>query len=145
MSRSKLHFPEPTLFETSLMVRIQDINYGGHMGNDRILALMHEVRLQWFHALGYSSEIGIENQTGIIVTESIIQYKSEAFYGDNLQVSLSLDDVSDVGMEIYYLLYNSTPDKVAAIGKTSVVFLDYGTRKITKIPIGFRSKLLNGK
>lgn len=141
MSRSKLHFPEPTLFENSLTVRIQDINYGGHVGNDRILGFMHEVRLQWFNALGYSSEIGIEKQIGIIVTESIIQYKSEVFYGNKLQVSLSVNDISEVGMEIYYLLYNSTIDKVAAIGKTSVVFLDYDTRKITKIPVGFRSKL----
>lgn len=144
MSRIKLIFPEPHMFETSLEVRIQDINYGGHVGNDRVLGIMHEVRLQWLNSLGYSSEVGIEDNIGIIVTEAHIQYKSEAFYGNVLQARLSISNLSEVAMDVYYELHNATSGKLSAIGKTLIVFFNYDKRKISNIPEELKNKLPHG-
>ena len=45
MGRVKIKFPaENPLFITTIHVRIGDINYGGHVGNDAILSIIHEAR-----------------------------------------------------------------------------------------------------
>ncbi len=34
------------IFKTNFAVRIGDINYGGHMGNDKFLLIFHDARLK---------------------------------------------------------------------------------------------------
>ena len=45
MSRIKIPLPEKKDFSTEIKLRISDINYGGHMGNDAVLTIVHEARL----------------------------------------------------------------------------------------------------
>ena len=54
MARIKLVLPEHFSFSTSLPVRITDLNYGGHVGNDAILSLVHEARMQYLKSFGFS-------------------------------------------------------------------------------------------
>ena len=49
MERIKLNLPEQFLFSTNIAVRITDINYGGHVGNDSFLSLIHEARQQFLN------------------------------------------------------------------------------------------------
>ena len=45
----------PEVFHTvELPVRITDINYGQHLGNDRLFALLHEARIQFLSQWGFS-------------------------------------------------------------------------------------------
>ena len=53
MARIKLTLPERFLFSASIPVRITDLNYGAHVGNDTILSLMHEARVQFLRLFGY--------------------------------------------------------------------------------------------
>ena len=46
MARIKLTLPERFPFTTTIPIRITDLNYGGHVGNDTVLALLHEARVQ---------------------------------------------------------------------------------------------------
>ena len=39
MSRVKISFPEKAHFSTDLAVRMADINYGNHLGHDRMVVL----------------------------------------------------------------------------------------------------------
>ena len=54
MGRVKLKFPDNNpLFTTAIYVRIGDINFGGHVGNDAILSIIHEARVQMLRSHGY--------------------------------------------------------------------------------------------
>ena len=53
MARIKIEFPEKFAYSTNIPVRITDINYGGHVGNDAILSLIHEARMQFLENHGY--------------------------------------------------------------------------------------------
>ena len=44
-------------FKWPYKVPISDINYGGHMGNDKSLALFHEARIAFLKHLGILSSI----------------------------------------------------------------------------------------
>jgi hypothetical protein len=79
MARMKLDIPSRIQFTTELNVRISDVNYGGHLGNDAVLSLIHEARVQFLNHFGYS-EKDIE-ETGIIMADSVVIYRSEAFTG----------------------------------------------------------------
>ena len=46
MARVKLELPAQFNFRTNIPIRIQDLNYGNHVGNDAILSIMHEARLR---------------------------------------------------------------------------------------------------
>ena len=54
MARVKLALPESFSFETDIKVRISDINYGGHLGNDSVMSLIHEARLRFLEKYGYT-------------------------------------------------------------------------------------------
>ena len=43
MARIRLSMPEKFIFTTELPVRITDLNYGGHVGNDVFLSLTGHV------------------------------------------------------------------------------------------------------
>ena len=47
MARVKLQLPEAFTFSTDLDVRVSDVNYGNHLGNDRMVTLLHEARLRF--------------------------------------------------------------------------------------------------
>ncbi len=54
MSRIKIEMPEKFIYKTEIPVRITDINYGGHLGNDSLLSIIHEARVRFLKHLEYS-------------------------------------------------------------------------------------------
>ena len=56
MKREKLAELESYPFRTELPVRITDVNYGQHVGNDALLGLLHEARLQYLRQLAFSEQ-----------------------------------------------------------------------------------------
>lgn len=137
MARIILQFPDKVNFTTTIAVRITDINYGGHLGNDKVLTLMHEVRMLWLQSIGYS-EMNIED-AGLIMADAGIQFKSEAFFGDELLAEIAVADISRVGFDLYYRF--TCKDRIIAISKTGMLFFDYEKRKIVSCPKAFIEKV----
>src|SRR5690554_2867028 len=140
MARIKLDMPDNYLFSTELCVRISDINYGGHMGNDAVLSMVHEARLRFLKHYHYA-EFDVEG-AGIIMTDSAIVYKAESFHGDRVQVGVTVADFDKYGCDLYYLLSNKDTAVEIAHAKTGIVFFDYNERKVVAVPEGFRNKML---
>ena len=47
MPKTKIILPERFTFTTEVPIRITDLNYGGHVGNDAVLSILHEIRVQF--------------------------------------------------------------------------------------------------
>jgi len=142
MARIKIDLPDQFPFTTEIPVRITDLNYGAHVGNDTILSLIHETRMQWLLNLGYTSELSIEG-IGLIMADAGIEFKSELFYGEKIFASLAVTGLTKIGFDIYYKLEkgNSAERTVVALAKTGMLCFDYQKRKIASVPEEFRSKL----
>ena len=138
MARVKLQLPSNFLFHTEIPIRISDINYGGHLGNDAVLSIAHEARIQFLQHLGYS-ELDIEG-TGIIMTDAIIVYSSEGFYGDVLSVEVGTTDFQFTHCDVVFRLTNKATKKEIARVKTGIAFFNNQTRKISAVPDAFRLK-----
>lgn len=133
MSRIKLSFPEKTLFQTTFPVRITDVNYGGHVGNDSILSILHEARMQWLKANQFT-ELDFAG-VGMIMSDVAIEFKNELFYGDQLRISIAVGEVSRVSFELYYrIVKTSGTETEIVVARTGMVCYDYAKKKVAAIP-----------
>ena len=142
MARIKIQVPSQFTFFTVIPVRITDLNYGGHVGNDTVLSIIHEARVQFLQSRGYR-ELDLEG-VGLIMSDVAIEFKSELFYGDSVTARVGAGDFTGAGFDIYYQLEKgtSTETTVVAIAKTGMVCYDYSIKKIAKTPPGAKSKLM---
>ncbi len=140
MARIKIDMPDNYLFSTVMDVRISDINYGNHLGNDSVLSFVHEARTRFFRQYGYT-EMDVEG-LGIIMTDSAIVYKAEGFHGDQIQIDITVGDFNKYGCDIFYLMTNKATAVEIAHIKTGIVFFDYDVRKVVGLPEAFRANLL---
>src|SRR5690349_11593335 len=134
MARITIDLPDSFLFSTEITVRATDLNYGNHVGNDRILSYMQEIRVEFYRHLGFKSELNIDGPVGQIITDAAVVYKSEAFLGDVVIGSIAAADFKKYGFDYFYLLKNKHNDKEVARGKTGIVCFDYDKRKVASIP-----------
>ena len=142
MSRVKLKFPaENPLFTTTISVRISDINYGGHVGNDAILSIIHEARLQMLCNFGYNEMNAGGNS--LIMADVMIAYKDESFYGDALTIKIYAEEITTYSFDLLYhisTLRNGVQADIAH-AKTGMVCFDYQERKIVPMTDELRTLL----
>ena len=139
MARIKINIPEKIIFTIKIPVRISDINYGNHLGNDALVSIVHEARVQWLKHLNYT-ELDIEG-VGLIMADLAVEYKNESFYGDILEITMSADEISNVSFDLYFSLTNQQ-DILIAKAKTGMVCYDYKNKKVAVIPKKFKTLLL---
>ena len=134
MARTEVDLPEPFLFTTQISIRISDINYGGHAGNDTILSLAHEARIQFLKKARYR-ELDIEG-IGLIMTDTAIEYKSELFHEEVVFISVKAINFSKSAFDIFYKMEKENGDerKLVAKIKTGMLGYDYTKKKIVAIP-----------
>ena len=140
--RVQLQLPDSFSFQTRIPVRITDINYGNHLGNDAILSMMHEARVQFLHSLGYS-ELELEG-AGLIMSDTAIIYKGEGFYGDVLTVKVAAADLNKYGFDLYYVFTNQHGKEIAH-AKTGMLCFNYATRKLMALPEKAAEQLKNAR
>ncbi len=141
MARVQIEIPDNAIFETELTVRVADINYGGHVGNDTMLSLMQEARTKMYRSLGYENELSFEGTIGQVIADAALVYKAEAFLGDTLVIRIALGEFTKFGFDLFYQVSRKEDDKEIAKGKTGIVCFDYEKRKPASIPASLIEKL----
>ena len=132
MPRVKVSLPESFGFAVEIPVRITDLNYGAHLGNDALLGLLHEARVQFLAHLG-TAEFDLATRLGFIMVDVAIEYKAEAFYGDVLTIELAAADPNKYGFDIVYHVKNQHAKEITR-AKTGMLCFDYTTRKLRPLP-----------
>lgn len=140
MARIRIDLPERFAFTTEIVVRVTDLNYGAHLGNDSMLSLIHEARARFFHSLGVS-ERDVDG-TALVLADAAIAYRAEAFAGDPLRFEVAATDPSRVGCDLVYRV--SRRGELVAEAKTGLVFLDPESRRPTALPQRMRDLVADG-
>lgn len=138
MGKIRLELPENFNFHTEISVRITDLNYGGHLGNDSVLTLIHESRVRFLQSLGYS-ELDVCG-AGLIQADAVIIYKQEAYFGTVINIAVTVADFTAAACDFFYLLTDKSTGKEIARAKTRIVFFDYQMRKKLPVPEEFLNK-----
>lgn len=142
MSRIKLTLPQQFSFTATIPVRITDLNYGNHVGNDAVLSIIHEARMQFLAHHGFT-ELNCGG-AGLIMSDVGIEFKKEIFYGDVLLVNIAAVNFTSVGFDLYYQILNKEK-AIAALAKTGMVCYDYDKKKIAQVPVVVKEKLGSGE
>lgn len=137
MSRIKIAFPENISYTATIPVRITDLNYGNHVGNDAVLSIIHEARMQFLSHHGYT-ELNCGG-TGLIMSDVGIEFKKEIYYGDTLSVQIAAINFSSVGFDLFYRLLNRD-HIVVALAKTGMICYNYQLKKIAAVPAEVKEK-----
>jgi acyl-CoA thioesterase FadM len=141
MRNKKITAPAHFCYKTNIDVQIGDINYGGHVGNERYLLFAQETRLRFLRAIG-QSEVHF-GAFGLVLTESHVEYFSELFHGDSIEIILAVTTPSRASFDCYYTITvtrNNIP-VTSAVVKTAMVCFDYTERKVKSIPEELRGLL----
>ena len=144
MARIKLTITENTIASVTIPVRITDINYGNHLGNDALVSIIHEARVQWLQTNNYT-ELNVAG-VGLIMSDLAIEYISESFYGDDLQINIAPGEITRVSFELYYTVQVIRNEKIILIAKakTGMVCYDYAGKKVAAVPEKLKLILNNG-
>lgn len=139
MPRIQIDLPDSFAFSTRIPLYLSHMNYGGHLDNALLLTVVSEARARLFKAMGYS-ELDVDG-VGIIVADAALQYKSEAFHGEVMEVRMTAAEFNKYGCDLLWQMNEESSQREVARGKTGIVFFDYGARKKAPVPEGFRSRV----
>jgi acyl-CoA thioesterase FadM len=122
MPRIKIELPETFSYTTEMDVRITDINYGQHMGNNTLLAFLHEARIRCLaeHQLSEIDKDGM----GFIMADMEVAFKSETFYGAHRAIDIAVNNFSKRGCDFLYRVRNLDTSEDVAHARTGIIFFD---------------------
>jgi acyl-CoA thioester hydrolase len=141
MPRIKIDLPESFSFSTDFTVRITDLNYGSHVGNDKVLTFLHEARVRFLLSQGYS-ELDLEG-VSLIMADAALIYKNEILYADELLISIQPVEFSRVGFDLIYKIEKKSGNlpTLVVIAKTAMICYDYTLKKVVSLPDAVKNKL----
>lgn len=128
------------MFTFNYTIQKEDINYGGHVGNERALLFFQMARMNFFESLGLS-EMNLGEGAGVIQKNGFVEYNKQLFLDDKIFIKIIDIEFSKTSFNIKYEIYNDKEEKVIN-GSTLLVCFDYSTHRIKKIPESFKEKAL---
>jgi len=143
MGRLKIELPGKLLASVTIPVRITDINYGNHVGNNAIVEIIHEARVQFLRQHGFT-ELNVAGSS-MIMSELSVEYKNESFYKDVLEIKIFAGEISRVSFELFYKISVTRNDQIIiiALAKTGMVCYNYQIKKVSSLPEELKSILIN--
>lgn len=128
--------PDRLGFTIRIDVRISDINYGGHLGNDSLISMLHEARTRLLnhHQL---SEKDCGGGIGIVLGDLEITYNSEAFHGETLEIATGVIEITRTGARLGYRVTRCADSQEIARATSAIIFFDYTSRRPTRTPLAF--------
>jgi len=130
--------PDNYIYSTTIGVRVSDINYGNHLGNDALVAILHEARIRFLHNMHYT-ELDVEG-IGIIMSDLIVMYKSQVYHAENIRIDIAVTDFTRKTCDFYYRVHKSD-ETIVAYAKTTITFFDYKIQKAVGVPEQFINRV----
>lgn len=128
----KLDLPKEWQYSTEMEIRVSDINYGNHMGNERFLAFAHEARIRFLENYGLT-ELDFGG-AALIQADAAITYKGEGNLGDVVQIELAAQQTGNSSFNVFYKFTNRSKGRLMAELRTAIICFDYEIGKAIKIP-----------
>ncbi len=137
MTPDDLVLPESFAFTTRLEVRIGEVNYGRHLGNDAMLSLLQEARLRFLAAAGFS-ELDAGGPS-LILTGIAIRFLRQAFHRDELEIGVAAVEPSRCAFALVYRVTRAADGAEIARARTDMACFDYERQKPARMADRFHA------
>ena len=135
MPRIKLDEQREYTFHYTIRLQPRDINYSGHLGNDALVSLVGTARTNMFRSMGLSEiDLG-DGQTGIIISDLVVNFKAEAFMFDELLIDTHIGEFSRNGFRMFHRVTKG--QTIVALAETGLTTFNYVSRKVAQVPEKF--------
>lgn len=131
------------MFTFNYTIQKEDINYGGHVGNERALLFFQMARMAFFESLG-ASEMDLGDGAGVIQKNGFVEYNKQLFLNDKIAIKITEVELSKTSFNLKYEIFNESGEKVIN-GFTLLVCFDYSSHRIKRVPESFKEKVENLK
>lgn len=126
------------MIRTSIQLRFNDFDLGGHVHNAAYLHYFETARIGFF-----KTELG-ENwdwrKDGLILKKNTIEYHVPIFIEDQIQVEVECSHVGSKSFTLTYAVKNNK-NQLMAQGASLVVTFDYTKQSTVEIPLNMRLAL----
>lgn len=131
---------DPTPASRTYRVRVDDVNYGGHLGNERALLIFQDARIGFLQGLGMS-EREIAPDTGMILVEATVRYLEEIFFDDLLDTCVAVVNLKRSSFTLTYRTTRQSDGAPVLEGATVMLPFDYAKRRVRRLPHHVRTAL----
>lgn len=123
------------IFSTPMKVRIDDVNWARHLDASKTASFLHTARLLFLkeHGLSEADCFG----PGLILKSMFIDYKSQASFDDLLNIKISISEITNIKLCLFYEIENVSSSKILATAKADMVFFSYDKQVIANTPQEF--------
>jgi acyl-CoA thioester hydrolase len=143
MPKIKINEHRSYPFSTDLKVRVSDLNYGAHLGYDRILGLVHQARVEMFDGMGVSETDLGDGRTGLVAADLVVVYQGEAFVNDVLEIAILPVEVGPISFRLAHRVRMKKNGKSVALMEIGFVAFNYEKHCMAKLPDGFKNGLVS--
>lgn len=133
-NRVKIQIEGINVYTSTIVLTVSDMNYGNHLGNDRVLSLAQEARLQWLSSIN-ASELDCKGES-LIMSDAMVEYKSEGFRQDQVEIKVYLSNTHQYGFDLFYEM--NIGERLMAKVKSGLLFFNYEKRKVTSEPSAWK-------
>lgn len=141
MPRVKLSDLSAYPYQIELGVRVTDINYGGHLGYDRLLGLAHEARIHLLEQLG-ASELDLgDGRTGVVAVDLQVLYQGLAFRGDRLRFEIGIAELRSTSFRLAHRVRRASDGGEIARLEICLAAYDAAAQRPTVLPEAFRARV----
>ena len=138
MARVVFELPSEFVFSTDVPIYIGHINHGHHLDNAQLLTLVAEARTRFLRSMGYTDRDA--EGLAMVVGDVVVQYESEALYGETLRIDMTPMDFNKYGGDITFRITRPADGTLVAMAKSGFVFFNYTSSQVTPMPEAFRNK-----
>jgi len=120
-------------FSIPLTVRVNDLNYGNHVGHQVYFSFFQEARVAYLGQFGFT-ELSIGG-LGMIMAEAGCRYKQQLVLHDSIQVACGVAELKPRRFSMEYQIKKG--ETVCAEGFTINIGYDYSSQKVARLPEEF--------
>ncbi|MGB0851421.1 MAG: acyl-CoA thioesterase [Bacteroidia bacterium] len=128
----KITLPDQWQFKTEIKIRVSDLNYGNHLGNEKFLTYAQEARVEMFAKYGFT-ELDFGG-VSLIQADAALTYKGEGHLGDKVQIEVSAVRSGGSSFNVFYRFFNLTKDRLMAEVRTAIICFDYEKGRPVALP-----------
>jgi acyl-CoA thioester hydrolase len=132
VARVNITYPGYSVFKDQIVIRVTDLGLAGHLSFDGLVSILNDVSARFFASHGIKR--GRTGPVGVLHTDLVVNYLSEAFYGDAVLIEVAIDDVKKKGFDLFFRVTSRSGGKEIALAKIGVLFYNYAEKKAVFIP-----------
>ncbi len=125
----------PWLIHLRIQVRFRDCDPLGHVNNAVYLTYLEHARFALWKAQD------VQDVQGVILARAEVDYRTQARYGDELEVRVRLEGFGRSSFRYEYEVVDVPTQRVVVTAKTVQVHFDYAAQTPVEISAELRGKL----